>query len=410
MRIASSRPLAPGFTSRPARTRGFRVHAVLPEVEPSFLDHAAAQITPVLSSIAENSDAAATAEAVTTRQTGPLTPLANTFETILKVLDNGLEAVHVPYSYGFAIILLTVLVKASTFPLTKKQVQSTQAMQVLQPRVKELQDKYKNDQERLQLETARLYKEAGVNPLAGCLPTLVTIPVFIGLYRALSNAADDGLLKEGFFWIPSLSGPTTIAARTAGAGTNWLFPFKDGHPPIGWHDAGAYLVLPVLLIASQFVSQRIMQPPSASQDPAAQQTQAILKFLPLMIGWFSLNVPSGLTLYWITNNVLTTAQSVYLRRTAPAPAAAVAASQPPMGSTTIVKEKEPEPKRLSGKETGARRKKGDKFRQLKEAEKAKSAAAKAAQQAAEGGAANGEAARESANGVVNETVGNQREN
>jgi YidC/Oxa1 family membrane protein insertase len=84
----------------------------------------------------------------------------------------------------------------------------------------------------------------------------------------------------------------------------------DGHPPIGWHDAISYLILPILLVISQSVSQRIMQPQQQTTDPAQQQTQAILKFLPLMIGWFSLNVPSGLTLYWITNNFLTTAQSV----------------------------------------------------------------------------------------------------
>jgi YidC/Oxa1 family membrane protein insertase len=81
--------------------------------------------------------------------------------------------------------------------------------------VKELQAKYANDTETLQIETARLYKEAGVNPLAGCLPTLATIPVFIGLYRALTKAADDGLLTSGFFWIPSLGGPTTMTARQA---------------------------------------------------------------------------------------------------------------------------------------------------------------------------------------------------
>jgi YidC/Oxa1 family membrane protein insertase len=107
---------------------------------------------------------------------------------MLQVLDTGLESAHVPYSYGFAIILLTILVKAATFPLTKKQVESTMAMQTIQPRVKELQQRYKNDQERLQMETARLYKDAGINPLAGCLPTIATIPVFIGLYRCLPHS------------------------------------------------------------------------------------------------------------------------------------------------------------------------------------------------------------------------------
>lgn len=264
---------------------------------------------------------------------GWLAPLARVFETFLGALNSGLEAVHVPYSYGFAIILLTLIVKAATFPLTKKQMESTVAIQALQPRVKEIQERYKGrPAEEAQVEVARLYKEAGVNPLAGCLPTLATLPVWIGLYRALSAAADDGLLTSGWFWIPSLAGPTTLAAQKAGSGSAWLFPFVDGAPPIGWHDAGAYLILPILLIVSQSISQRIMSPPS--DDPAQQQTQAILKFLPLMIGWFSLNVPSGLTLYWFTNNLLSTAQSVWLKATIQPPAAATA----PLGSTTIVKE------------------------------------------------------------------------
>ncbi len=185
--------------------------------------------------------------------------LANGFEAFLKVLDNGLEQLNVPYSYGFAIILLTVLVKIATYPLSKAQVESTIAMQALQPRVRDLQARYKNDPEKLQLETARVYREAGVNPLAGCLPTLATIPVFIGLYkyvwwvvggllstlsmcmflhharhhiqntilaqhtqyRALSNVADEGLLQEGFFWIPSLGGPTTMAMQAEVCVSGW---------------------------------------------------------------------------------------------------------------------------------------------------------------------------------------------
>jgi YidC/Oxa1 family membrane protein insertase len=88
-------------------------------------------------------------------------------ETILKVLKDGLSTVHVPYSYGFAIILLTVLVKAATFPLTKKQVESAMAMKSLTPQIKAIQERYAGDQEKIQLETARLYKLAGINPLAG---------------------------------------------------------------------------------------------------------------------------------------------------------------------------------------------------------------------------------------------------
>ncbi|EOY34084.1 63 kDa inner membrane family protein isoform 5 [Theobroma cacao] len=239
--------------------------------------------------------------------------ISESMEFVLKVLKDGLSALHVPYSYGYAIILLTFIVKIATFPLTKQQVESTLAMQNLQPKIKAIQQRYAGNQERIQLETSRLYRQAGVNPLAGCFPTLATIPVWIGLYQALSNVANEGLLTEGFFWIPSLGGPTTIAARQSGSGISWLIPFVDGQPPIGWHDTAAYLVLPVLLVVSQYVSMELMKPPQ-TDDPAQKNTLLVFKFLPLMIGYFSLSVPSGLSIYWFTNNVLSTAQQVWLRK------------------------------------------------------------------------------------------------
>ncbi|GBF91755.1 hypothetical protein Rsub_04059 [Raphidocelis subcapitata] len=284
--------------------------------------------------------------------------LAVGFESFLEVLDGVLEGAHVPYSYGYAIILLTLMVKMATFPLSQKSMQSTMSMQALQPRVKELQLRYANEPETLQLETARLYREAGVNPLAGCLPTLATIPVFIGLYRALTKAADDGLLTSGFYWIPSLGGPTTLSMRQAGSGLSWLYPFVDGAPPIGWHDAIAYLTLPVLLVISQFVSQKIVSP--QSNDPAQQQTQAILKFIPFMIGWFSLNVPSGLTLYWLVNNLISTGQQVYMKKNTKADLPASVTGNGPVidVSGTPILPKEERVKAVTGRELGARKKKG----------------------------------------------------
>ncbi|KAI4322153.1 hypothetical protein L6164_021873 [Bauhinia variegata] len=284
--------------------------------------------------------------------------ISDGMEFVLKVLKGGLDALHVPYSYGFAIIFLTVIVKVATLPLTKQQVESTLAMQNLQPKIKAIQERYAGNQERIQLETSRLYRQAGVNPLAGCFPTLATIPVWIGLYQALSNVANEGLLTEGFFWIPSLGGPTTIAARQSGSGISWLFPFVDGHPPIGWQDTAAYLVLPVLLIVSQYVSMEIMKPPQTN-DPAQKNTLLVFKFLPLMIGYFSLSVPSGLTIYWFTNNVLSTAQQVWLRKLG--------------GAKPVVNEN------ASGIITAGRAKRsasqparaGERFRQSKEEEKKK---------------------------------------
>ncbi|PIN24362.1 Inner membrane protein translocase involved in respiratory chain assembly [Handroanthus impetiginosus] len=284
--------------------------------------------------------------------------ISDAMEVVLKVLKDGLSTVHVPYAYGFAIILLTVIVKAATFPLTKQQVESTLEMQNLQPKIKAIQQRYAGNQERIQLETSRLYRQAGVNPLAGCFPTLATIPVWIGLYQALSNVANEGLLTEGFFWIPSLGGPTTIAARQSGAGISWLLPFVDGHPPLGWHDTAAYLVLPVLLVISQYVSMEIMKPPQ-TDDPAQKNTLLVFKFLPLMIGYFALSVPSGLSIYWFTNNVLSTAQQVWLRKLG--------------GAKPVVSEN------ASGiisagraKRSGAQSERtGERFRQLKEEEKKK---------------------------------------
>ncbi|GKV43527.1 hypothetical protein SLEP1_g50808 [Rubroshorea leprosula] len=268
----------------------------------------------VLYTIADAAVSSSESVASTTQQNGDwLSGITHSMETILKVLKDGLSTLHVPYAYGFAIILLTVLVKAATFPLTKKQVESAMAMRSLQPQIKAIQQRYAGDQERIQLETARLYKLAGINPLAGCLPTLATIPVWIGLYRALSNVANEGLLTEGFFWIPSLSGPTTIAAKQNGSGISWLFPFVDWQPPLGWSDTLAYLVLPVLLVISQYISIRIMQS-SQSNDANMKGSQALTNFLPLMIGYFALSVPSGLSLYWFTNNILSTAQQVWLQK------------------------------------------------------------------------------------------------
>lgn len=160
--------------------------------------------------------AAKAAEQLANNKSGFLGGIANLLEGLLEGIDSVLSAAHVPYSYGFSIIVLTLLVKAATFPLSKKQIESTSAMQALQPRVKELQvreaaarvwpartgpcrrglkkrpgecrltpptpraarqAKYANDQEKLQRETALMYQQAGVNPLAGCLPTLATLPV-----------------------------------------------------------------------------------------------------------------------------------------------------------------------------------------------------------------------------------------
>ena len=275
---------------------------------------------------ADAADAAAQAAAdpavqeAAAKTSGLLGPLTDGLEAVLKTFQTGLDALHVPYSYGFSIILLTLLIKAATYPLTKQTVEANLRAQTLKPRIDLIKARYGDDKEKVQMETARLYEEAEVNPLAGCLPSLATIPVFLGLYRSLTNVASEGLLDtEGFFWIPSLAGPTSVAARQAGQGTAWLLPFVDdgsllGAPPIGWDEAAPYLVLPVALVALQFLSSAIITPSTEPETEGQKVTMNILKLLPLMVGWFALNVPSGLSLYYFSNTVLTTAQQIYLRK------------------------------------------------------------------------------------------------
>ncbi len=220
----------------------------------------------------------------------------------LVFFDRTLRAVSIPYSFGFAIILFTLIVRGATFPLNMQQIKSSKAMQDLQPQLKALQEKYKNDREKLAQEQMALYKEHGVNPLGGCLPMIVQMPIWFALYRSLIQLANEGLLSEGFFWIPSLAGPSIYG------GLGWLWPLP---PSIGWLDALAYLVMPVLLVVSQLYMQKLMTP--ASSDPSQAQVQKIMQFMPLMFGYISLIVPSGLTLYWFTSNTLGVAQHYFTR-------------------------------------------------------------------------------------------------
>ena len=244
-------------------------------------------------------------------RSGALGPLVGFLEDFLKVLESGLETVGVPYAYGWSIVVLTLTVKAVTFPLTKTQVESSLSMQRLQPQIKAIQARNQDNKEAAQQEIARLYRDAGVNPLAGCLPTLATIPVFIALYRAFGAASVEGYLDDAaFYFIPSLGGPTNV-----GGGTGWLFPLVDGHPPLGpWEYSGRYLILPAMLLVSQYATQALVQPPANDQDESQKSTLLILKFLPLMIAWFSLNVPAGLGVYWFTNNIVTTGIQLYLKQ------------------------------------------------------------------------------------------------
>ncbi|RME45179.1 MAG: membrane protein insertase YidC [Caldilineae bacterium] len=291
----------------------------------------------------------------------------------LSFFNNILAGIGVPYSFGFAIILFTLVIKALTYPLNQQQMKSARATQELQPKLKELQKKYANDKEKLAQAQMELYKEAGVNPLGGCLPMLVQMPIWFALYRALFQlASQTDALNEGFFWIPSLAGPVTDRS----AGLSWLWPFVNGAPPIGWVDAIGYLVLPVLLVVTQLYMQRMMSPPS--DDPQQKAMGQAMMFMPFMFGYFALIVPSGLSLYWFTNNILSMVQQYFVNRSlkadkeakAAAPANAKSPEQPAMlpaapealaGSVTsdtqVQNNGQPKPKPASSKRRRRKRKK-----------------------------------------------------
>lgn len=264
-----------------------------------------------LSLLLSDATAAVDSTAATVQEankTGAWKSFVKLIEDTIVLLHNQLANAGVPNAYGLSIILFTIGIKAITFPLNFKQTESTMRMQIVSPKLKKIQAAYKDNPTVLNQMTAKLYKDENINPLAGCLPVFVQIPVWVALYRSLLNLAADNLMDESFLWLPSLQGPVSKTGQGIGV---WLFPFQNGAPPIGWHDAICYLILPVALVASQFASQKIMQPPN--QDPSQQPGGAFMKFLPFMIGWFALQTPSGLSLYWATNTIVTTAQTVFIR-------------------------------------------------------------------------------------------------
>eukprot|EP00639_Heterosigma_akashiwo_P014172 CAMPEP_0206380588 /NCGR_PEP_ID=MMETSP0294-20121207/12114_1 /ASSEMBLY_ACC=CAM_ASM_000327 /TAXON_ID=39354 /ORGANISM="Heterosigma akashiwo, Strain CCMP2393" /LENGTH=442 /DNA_ID=CAMNT_0053829827 /DNA_START=116 /DNA_END=1444 /DNA_ORIENTATION=+ len=281
-------------------------------------------LTGVINGLSEASDVAA--EAAKVDDGGWLAPIVSMTEAAITTLAD------ITGSDGVAIIAFTLFIKALTYPLTKTQLESTTKMQAIAPKVKQLQSKYANNPELANQKIAELYQTNEVNPLAGCIPALVQIPVFISLYRALLNLAAENRLNQPFLWIPSLEGPTFGAPPTEA--NAWLFKgWVDGVPSLGWTDTLLYLTIPVILVISQYISTQIMQPKDLS--PEQEQSQAILKVLPLMIGWFSINVPAGLGIYWVANNIITTALTVFIRGQVAAemgtdaPASSAAGFEPP---------------------------------------------------------------------------------
>ena len=249
-------------------------------------------------------------------------------EIIVRPMTNGLLMLHIILfqQFGLAIIAFTILTRILTYPLTIRQLRQTKRMTALQPRIKEIQERYKGDPQRRSQETMRMYKESGVNPI-GCLgPFVIQIPIFIGLFYAIRNTLPftpeslAGLADKLYIWLPNVAGVVPVDR-----GFLWLdLALKDPTP-----------ILPLLAGASMWVQQKMMMSTASTADPKQQSTQRMMLWMmPIFFVILSLQFPSGLVLYWVASNLIGIVIQYFvtgwggLSRASPVPAPAVAPSSP----------------------------------------------------------------------------------
>ena len=204
---------------------------------------------------------------------------------LLTKLYEGTAAVGVP-SYGLAIILLTVLIRVVLYPLNYKQMHSMAALQRLQPKLKEIQEKYKKDPQKLQQKMLELYRENGVNPMAGCLPLLIQLPILFALYRALLNLFKTSNVQHlNFLYVINLAERGSFADPVT-------------------------LILPVLAGVTTWWQMRLT--PQASGQ---EQTQRMMStIMPVMFAYISFTLPAGLALYWVVFNLLSVGQQYIINK------------------------------------------------------------------------------------------------
>jgi YidC/Oxa1 family membrane protein insertase len=212
------------------------------------------------------------------------------FDIIAKPMIAGLNwANKVTRNYGIDIILLTILIKIIFYPLSVKSYKSMKEMQKLQPMIQKLKEKYKDDKQKLNAEMMDIYKKKGVNPMGGCLPMVIQIPVFFALYKALSGAIE---LRHAPFmlWMNDLSAPEDL----------FSFHVMGYELPIR--------ILPLVMGITQVIQQK-MTPTSV--DPMQEK---MMLFMPIFFTFLFWGFPAGLVLYWLVNNVISIAQQYYINK------------------------------------------------------------------------------------------------
>ncbi|MDD5691581.1 MAG: membrane protein insertase YidC [Candidatus Omnitrophica bacterium] len=212
-------------------------------------------------------------------------------QLLLQLLGFFYSLVH---NWGLAIILLSLVVYLVLFPLTLKQMRSMKEMQLLQPKIEALRCELKNNPQKLNKEIMELYKEHKVNPLGGCLPLLLQMPIFFALYQALIRSV--ALRGAKFLWIQDLSAP------------DHLFTLKNSIPFLGNH----INILPILMAIGMFVQQKISMAKTTGE--AAQQQKMMSIIMPIMFGVIFYQMPSGLVLYWFVNSTLMLAYQFRINR------------------------------------------------------------------------------------------------
>ena len=217
-------------------------------------------------------------------------------------------------NFGVSIILFTILIRLVTHPLTVKQFKATQSMQKLQedPRYKKMQEKYKNDKEKLAQEQMKLYKELGINPMGSCLPTLIQLPLILGLYQSVTRAMAASPLE--LFKLESIIYPRLVDAGRLLPLQNQFLWMDLGQPERLTLFGFGVPVLAVLVVATTFLQSKLIQPPSAGNDQAAMMSKSMNIYMPLLMGYMAYSLASGLAIYFLTSNVFGIIQYAALGR------------------------------------------------------------------------------------------------
>ncbi|MEU1849311.1 membrane protein insertase YidC [Streptomyces sp. NPDC019990] len=226
------------------------------------------------------------------------------------------------WAWGLSIVSLVILIRICLIPLFVKQIKATRAMQTLQPEMKKIQERYKNDKQRQSEEMMKLYKDTGTNPLSSCLPILAQSPFFFALYHVLNSIASNdtiGVINENLL---------QSAQKAHIVGAPLAVKFTDSSSKV--EALGASLtdvrvvtaVMIVLMSASQFFTQRQLMTKNVDttvKTPFMQQQKMLMYIFPVMFAVFGINFPVGVLVYWLTTNVWTMGQQMYVIRNNPTP-------------------------------------------------------------------------------------------